>query len=78
MMEVALDRRFVGVEAGLEDLVGLELGLGRLHVGLLAAVGHRIAHDMRDALLGRAGPRPRAPRRSARAGRGRPVCGWHD
>ena len=53
-MQIALDGRLGGVEAGLEDLVRVELRLGRLHIGLLAVGRDRIGHDVRNPLLGRA------------------------
>ena len=55
MMQIALDADVGGVEAGLENLVGIELGLGGMHVGLLAVGGDGVGHDMRDALFRRPG-----------------------
>src|SRR5512143_2863845 len=52
MVERALRRDVGAVEAGLEDFVLRGLGLGRLHVGLLAGLRHRVADDVRDLLLG--------------------------
>ena len=55
MMQIALDADVGSVEAGLENLVGIELGLRRMHVGLLAAGGDGVGHDVRDALFRRSG-----------------------
>ncbi len=54
VMENALRRRHLAVEARLQDLVLLRLGLGRLHVRLLARFRHGVADDVRDPLFGRA------------------------
>jgi hypothetical protein len=84
VMRIALDRRLVGIETGLELLVHrfLRFAMQRLgdraDVGLLAGFRHRVADDVRDSLFGRCPTRRRVPDRSVRAARGRTGSGSHD
>ena len=54
-MQVLVLDQLVAVEPGFQDLVGGGLHRRRRDIGVLAAVlGHGVAHDMGDLLLGRA------------------------